>query len=129
MRQQRRGQADRAQQVGRDNRLGVCQISRLFKELLRAHDSRVVDQNIERGEFLGNIGGKRADGAGLLDVENQRLHPRIRGSRLVQHSLAAAGNDDLVAQFVKRLGKGAADSRASAGDKDRVTGRIHKGFS
>ena len=40
--------------------------------------------------------------------------------------LTAAGDDDLVAEFVEGLCKGAADTGAAAGDEDGIAGDVHE---
>jgi hypothetical protein len=80
------------------------------KQLFGAHDARVVDEHVERRERGDGLGGKRPDGFGALDVENQRLHARVGGRGYVEQALAAAGDDDLVIQGVKGFSQAAADA-------------------
>ena len=65
------------------------------------------------------------DAFGVLDVEHDGLHPRIRRRHFVERSPPPAGNHDLVALLVKRLRQSASNPRATACDEDCVAGDVH----
>jgi hypothetical protein len=53
-------------------------------------------------------------------------HARVGGGDLVEQSLAAAGDDHLIAALMERLGEGAANAAGAAGDEDGVAGQMHR---
>ena len=122
VRQQRRGQPDRAKQIGGDDGLGVGQIGLLRQQILRAHDAGVVDEHIQRGKLARPPGGKGANRGGVFNVQRERLHAGVGGRGLVERLLAPAGDDDLIAEFVEFFRKAAANAGAAAGDEDGVAG-------
>jgi hypothetical protein len=120
-----RGRKARPEQVGGDEGFGVGEVGLLGEELFRAHDAGVVDEHVEGGEIGCCLGGKGADGGGVFDVEVERLHAGVGGSGRVERLPAASGDDDLVAEGVKRFSQSAANAGAAAGDEDGVAGGIH----
>jgi len=52
-------------------------------------------------------------------------HAGIGARHLVQQRLAAAADDDPVAQLVERFGQAATDARGAAGDEDGIVGQLH----
>ena len=125
VRHQRGGDADGAEQVGVDDRLGVGGLALL--EVFGAHDAGVVEQHIERGESGGQLVDHAGDAGGIFDVEDDGLDAGIGGGDGVERALPAAGDDDLVAQLVQRLGQRLADAGTAAGKEDSVAGELHEG--
>ena len=98
--------------------LSVGSVIGLRKDILRAHDARVVDDGVERRVVSREPGRDALDVGRVLDVECDGGHAGVGGGRLVQQSLAAPGDDDLIAEGVERLSERAADARAAAGDEN-----------
>jgi len=111
--------------VGGDDGFGVGQVGLLSEKLFRAHDAGIVDEDVERRELGGGLGSEVANGSGVFDVEGEGLHAGIGGGGFVEGMLAAAGDDDLVAEGVESFGKSAANAGAAAGDEDGVAGEVH----
>ena len=122
-REQGRGEADGAEQVGGDDGFGVGEV-RGF-EVFGAHDARVLDDDVQGRVVLLHLCREVADAGGVFDIERGGLHAGVRRRRLVEDALAAAGDDDLIAEGVKGFGESATDARAAAGDQDGVAGDIH----
>ena len=80
------------------------------QEVFRAHDACVVDDDVERGVVLRQLRGSFADVGGVFDVELDGADARIGGGGLVEDLLAAAGDDDFVAELVEGFCEAAADS-------------------
>ena len=59
------------------------------------------------------------------DIEFNRFHAWIGSDNFIEQRLAAAGDDDLVAALVERLGEAAADAGGAAGDEDGVVREFH----
>ena len=106
------GQPNRPDQVGADDGLGVGEIDGVRGEVLGAHDAGVVDEDVERWVSPRRSLGEGLDGDGVFDVERERLHAGVGFRRLVEHGLAAAGDDDLVALLgMLPLGRGRCRNR------------------
>ena len=101
VREERRGHADRAEQVRGDDRLGVAETSRQNLEIFYFHDAGVVDQHVDAGMFGRGAGGEGADGLRIVDIEGYRDDSRICFRGLVQGVLPSSGDDDLVAELMK----------------------------
>ena len=86
------------------------------------HDAGVVDQDVQRRVFGLHLDDETLKVIGALDVEREGFHAGVGGGGLVERSLAAAGDDDLVAPFVEGFGERAADAAATAGDEGGVYG-------
>jgi DNA-binding HxlR family transcriptional regulator len=126
VREQRGGEADGAEEVGSDDGLGVGGV-RGLEDVFGAHDAGVVDDDVKRGVVGGELLGEGADAGGVFDVEDGGGHAGVGCDGLVEDLLAAAGDDDLVAEFMEGLCDAAADARAAAGDEDGVSGGFHGG--
>jgi len=50
------------------------------------------------------------------------------GGDLVEQSLTATGDDDLIAASMENLGEGAADTARTASDEDGVASEMHRFF-
>ena len=61
VRQERRSQANGAEEIGGDDGLGIDKIGLLHEQLFRAHDAGVVDEEVERGILDDRFGSKLAD--------------------------------------------------------------------
>src|ERR1700722_15207276 len=83
-------------------------------------DSGIVDQDVEFRELFPNVGCEAVDGMRVCNVELHAAHARVCGSDLVEESLTAAGDDDLIAELMESLGKGATDTAGSASNQDGV---------
>ena len=81
----------------------------LGEEVFGAHDAGVVDDYVEGGVVGRRAGGDFADVGGVFDVELDGAHAGIGGGGLVEDLLAAAGDDDLVAEVVEGFCEAAAD--------------------
>ena len=97
----------------------------MSEKVFGAHDAGVVDDGVEGGEVGDELGGEGADAGGVFDVEHGRRHAGIGGDCFIEHLFAAAGDDDVIAEFVERLGETAADTGAAAGDEDGVASGVH----
>jgi hypothetical protein len=116
--------ADRAHQVGRD---GVDQklVVDTRGGFVGQHDAGVVEEDVESGIVVHELGGRTIDAGWVGDVQLDRRHPRICGDDRIEVAAPAAGNDHLVAQLVKSLGQPTADTGAAAGDEDGVACEFH----
>ena len=118
-------QTHRSEQVGSDDGFRISEIRRL--EVFGAHDAGIVDDDVERW-ILGRQPRRQGlDAADVIDVELQRPHAGILRHDAFELRPAAAGDDDLVAERVKRFGQPAADAGAAAGDQNGVAGHVHGG--
>jgi hypothetical protein len=126
VRQQGGGEADGTEEVGGDRGLCVADLGGLG-EVFGAHDAGVVDDDVEGGEVGGEFLGEGADAGAVFDVKDRGGHAGVGGDGFVEDLLAAAGNDDFVAEVVECLGEAAADTGAAAGDEDGVAGGFHGG--
>ena len=100
-----------------------------MNEVFRTHDAGVVNDDIEGGEVGDEFLGEGADAGSVFNVECCGGHAGIGGDGVVENLLAAAGDDDLVAEIVKGLCQSAADAGAAASDEDSVAGGLHVSFS
>lgn len=123
LRKQRGGETDGAEEVGGDGGFGVGEVG--AEEVFGAHDAGIVDDSIEGGVGCDEFGGGALDVGGIFDVELDGGHAGIGGGGFVERLLAAASDDDFVAEGVEGFGEGAADAGASSGDEDGVAGRVH----
>ena len=125
MRQQGCGQADRAEQVDRHRCLGSNQVERVGQRVLRCHNARVVDQNVQGRVILADACAKRCDRPWVSHVQRDEHHSRIGRSHLPKRPGASPGDDDAVAARVKCLGQPAAYPRTAPGDEDCVARHLH----
>ena len=125
MREKRRSEANGTEKVGGDDGFGVGQVFGLSEKVFGAHDAGVVDDGVEGGEVGDEIGGEGADAGGVFDVEYDGGHAGIGGDCFIEHLFAAAGDDDVIAEFVEGFGETAADTGAAAGDEDRISSGVH----
>jgi hypothetical protein len=86
----------------------------------------VVKDAIQIGKLVDHSPGYVPHGAGVRDVENERPHPRVRLADRLQDGFPSAGDDDPVAEPMKRLGQALANARAAARDQDRVGVHSHR---
>ena len=80
---------------------------------------------LRAGWSAASFGRRLADVGGVFDVEGDGGHAGIGGGGLVEDLLAAAGDDDFVAELVEGFCEAAADAGAAAGDEDGVSGGFH----
>ena len=124
-RQKGRGETNGPQQVGGDDGFRVRESLLLGQQLFGPHDTRIVDEDVQRRVARRELSRERADVGGVLDVEHKGGHARVCGSGLVERLLAAAGDDDVVSERVEGLCQTAADAGGSARDQDCVAGSFH----
>jgi hypothetical protein len=124
VRQQRGGEADRAEEIGGDDGLGVGGVG-LVEEVFGTHDAGVVNDDVEGGEVRGEFLREGADACGVLDVEDCGGNAWVGGGGFVEDLFAASGDDNFVAEFVEGFREPAADAGAAAGDEDGVAGGFH----
>jgi hypothetical protein len=91
-------------------------------------DSGIIDQNVEFRELFPDAGREGIDGLRIFNVELHTAHAGVGGGDLVEESLTAAGDDDLIAALMESLGKGAADTAGAASDEDGVASETHRSF-
>ena len=53
------------------------------------------------------------------------MHAGVAASDLIEQMAATAGDNDLIAESVKRLSQTAADAARAAGDKNGVASELH----
>ena len=128
MREQGGGEAEDGEQIGGDDVFGGGGVVGAVGEVFILHDAGVVDEDVERGEAADEVRGEGGEGVEAGHVEDCGGHARIGCRDFVEQSLAAAGDNDLVAELVKGLCQGAADTGAAAGDEDRVVAGLHGGL-
>ena len=100
MRQQRGGQANRPQQIGAHDGLGIGQIVLLRLQVFRPHDSRVVDQYVQRRKLLRELRRSARMFAASSTSSATTSFPDLRRG-LLQGQPAPPRNDDLIAQRVE----------------------------
>jgi len=118
LRHERGGEPDGAEEVGGNDGLGVDGGGRL--NILGAHDPGVVDEDVQRGEVLCELGDCATNAGGVFDVEGDGFNAGVGGCDSVEGGTPATGNDDLIATLVELFGEGTADARAAARDEDCV---------
>ena len=118
------GDAYRAHEIGGDDRghLGVVHHGGGVVDL---HDAGVVDDGVEFGIVGDEFFADGGDVGGICDVEFDGLHAGVCVGDFGEVGFAAAGDDDLVAEFVECFGPGAAETGGAAGDEDSVVGEVH----
>ncbi|PAV66655.1 hypothetical protein WR25_09166 [Diploscapter pachys] len=99
---QRVGQADRPQQVGRYRLFGIRQVALRFQRL-EAHDAGIVDQHVEVGMRLDHTLGEVGHTLRAVDVDGHRVDSVAPVRDLVQRLLPAACDDDGIARIVPAL--------------------------
>src|SRR5277367_2885482 len=90
VRQQRGGEADRAEEIGGDDGLGVGGVG-LVEEVFGTHDAGVVNDDVEGGEVRGEFLREGADAGGVLDVEDCGGNAWVGGGGFVEDLFAASG--------------------------------------
>src|SRR5206468_7361983 len=95
-------------------------------EVLVDHDARVVHQHVQFGKIRLHARSQGSDLHGIRDVALDCVELRAVRFHLVEHSLAPASDDDLVAEFEELEGESTADAGGTAGDEDSATFEIHK---
>ncbi len=101
-RQQRRGQADRPQQIRRNGRLGIRQLTPSRSDS-KPHDARIVDDDVQGREVDLEFVGEARDRVPVSDIEDGRLHAWIRRRCFVEQFFTAACDDNLVPLSVRKL--------------------------
>jgi hypothetical protein len=121
---QRRGHADRTQQVRRQDLLAHGIIHRPGRVVER-HDAGIVDQHVQRRELRRQPVRDGLDTVGVGDVQLHPGHAGIGGGHLLQQRKAPARDDHLVAEPMEGLGQATSDTGGRAGDEDGVAGQLH----
>jgi len=103
VRQQGRGEADRAQQIGGDRGLGDRQGIWFRQHLLHSHDARIVDEHIEALVLRHHARDEVADHPRVIDVEQGEVHARIGRYHGLQRRAASPGDVHGVARVVQRF--------------------------
>jgi hypothetical protein len=80
-------------------------------EVLAVLDTRVVDQNVEFRVALGRLRGETLDVCRIALIQGQQLHSGIGRCNAFQLLAAAASDDHLVAQTMKRFSQATTDPR------------------
>jgi len=65
-------------------------------QALKSHNTRVIDEDVQRRVVRCHLNRKRADIRGVSDVKHKGSHAGVRGGGLVECLLAAASDDDVV---------------------------------
>jgi hypothetical protein len=121
---QRIGQPDRSEQIGRHRRLGDAQVAG-GAQILAGHDPGVVDQDIEVGMIGDQRPRGRLDRCGVGDVEPNGEHPLAPANRLLKRLPPPPGDDHLIAQRVEAQRQLPPDAGPTAGDEDRISRKLH----
>src|SRR5271157_994830 len=124
-REQSTRQADRAQQIGGYHRFGVDKVLGRSLQVFWTHNAGVVDNDVERGKFACHLRRHGTDALGVLDVEQDGLHPRIRGGRFLERFAPTAGDHYLIVCLKKRFRQSASYTRAAASNEDGVAIDVH----
>src|SRR5271165_2186520 len=124
-REQSTRQADRAQQIGGYHRFGVDKVLGRSLQVFWTHNAGVVDNDVERGKFACHLRRHGTDALGVLDVEQDGLHPRIRGGRFFERFAPTAGDHYLIVCLKKRFRQSTSDTRAAASNEDGVAIDVH----
>jgi hypothetical protein len=85
-------------------------------QVLKSHNTRIIDEDVQRRVVRCHLNRKRADIGGVSDVERKRVHAGVRGGGLVECLLAAASDDDVVSEGVKSFCKATANARTAPCD-------------
>ena len=99
--------------------------TRASGEVLAVLDTRVVDQNVEFRVALGRLRGETLDVCRIALIQGQQLHSGIGRCHALQLLAAAASDDHLVAQTMKRFSQATTDPRPATGHQNRVLGCLH----
>lgn len=84
MRKESRSEADGAEKIGGDDRLGIDEIFGLGEQVFEAHDAGALDDCVEGWKVGDELGGKGANADCILDVQNGGGHTRVRGDGVVE---------------------------------------------
>src|SRR5438445_11667522 len=128
-REQAGGEVKHADDVGLDDGPRHGKIDGVGGEVLGPGDPGVVDENVEVRELFLHLAGEGIDRARVFDVESHAAHAGVGGGDLVEESLTAAGDDDLIVASMENLGEGAADTAGTASDDDSVASDSIHGFT
>jgi hypothetical protein len=115
-----------AEDVGLNNGLRYGEIDIVDGEVFMLRDSGIVDENVELRELFPDVGREGIDGTKIVNVELHPAHAGVGGCDLVDKSLAATSDDDLIAALMESLGKAATNTAGTASDEDGVAGKTHK---
>ena len=124
-RQKRRSQTDGAEKISGNDGFRVGESVRLGLQLLDPHDTRVIDEDVQRRIARRHLARKRAYVDTVFDVQRKRSHAGVRGGDRVQYLLAAASDDDVISEGVEGFRKAAANAGAATRDQDCVAGSLH----
>jgi hypothetical protein len=105
--------------------LGNREILDARPEILRFHDARIVDKNVEGRELGLDLGAKTLCVSEILDIDCDKAHTRVGAHSILQNRAATASKDDPIAIPVKGLCQASADSGAPAGDENAVACWVH----
>jgi hypothetical protein len=123
VRRERGDGSDRAQQVDLDNLLARREMTGIV-QVLDLHDARHRDYYIEVRVVRGHRLEGGSDRVRVGDVERHALDAVLVGDP-VQQVLAAAADDDGVAEIAEPPCQAEAESRRTTGEEDRVASRFH----
>ena len=115
---------NRSEQVGLDRRCGQ-RVVHGGAGLVGGHDPALLISTFTSGWVVTSQSATAAMLAGSRMSSSREVHAGTGRGGLPQGAWAAAGDDDRVAESVKRLGEPLADARAAAGDENRVAGHFH----
>jgi hypothetical protein len=68
----------------------------LLLQIFESHDTRIINQHIQRRVLRCDLIHKGADVRRVFDVERERFHARALFGCFVESLLAPAGDDDLI---------------------------------
>lgn len=127
-REQGRGKLKHADDVGLNDRPHHGNIDGIGSQVFGTGDSGIVDEDVERRELFLNTGRQGIEGERVFNDVLHAMHARMGGSDLIEEMLTTASDDDLIAQAMESLGKGAPNTAGTAGDEDGVASEIHGSF-
>jgi hypothetical protein len=120
--EQCRSQLEHADDVGLNDGQRREKIDSVGGEVFGPRDSGIVDENIELRVLSPDAGRKGVDFPGVFDVESHATHAGVGSGDLVEETLTAAGDDDLIAAPMESLSEGAADTAGTASEENGPSG-------
>jgi hypothetical protein len=88
-------------------------------------NTRVSDDAVQLGKLRGYLRGHRAQAVTMGNVQREPTHPSIGGANFSQRPLAASGDNNAIAAFVKGFRESATNAGAAARNKDCLTSHFH----